>query len=77
MPQLCFPDSDYVLSHRTDPKAIHSRRSWIISQLALLVRSASIPKVDAWVFSVLDWLTLNGLFVITRKNEKSDLIGVC
>jgi DNA polymerase phi len=58
------------------PEGYHSRRSWIISQLALLIRNPSIPKVDAWVFSILDWLTLNGLFVITRKNEKSDLIGV-
>ncbi|KAF9653857.1 hypothetical protein BDM02DRAFT_3265026 [Thelephora ganbajun] len=60
----------------TDAKVIHSRRSWIISQLALLVRNASIPKVDTWVFTVLNWLTLNGLFVITRKDEKSDFIGL-
>ena len=71
-----FVGSDRVLPTRADTKAIYSRRSWIISQLALLIRNASIPKVDAWVFSVLDWLTLNGLFVISRKNEKSDFIGV-
>jgi len=74
--QFRSADSDRVLSHRTDAKAVHSRRSWVISQLALLIRDASIPKVDAWVFPVLDWLTLNGLFIITRKNEKCDLIGV-
>jgi hypothetical protein len=74
--RVCFADSDSLLSYRTDVKAIHSRRSWIISQLALLIRNASIPKVDAWVFMVLDWFTLNGLFIITRKSEKSDLIGV-
>ena len=64
------------MADRTDAQAIHSRRSWIISQLALLIRNPSIPKVDAWVFTVLDWLTLNGLFVIMQKNEKSDLVGV-
>ena len=76
IPWFCYADSDRVLPPSTDPKATHSRRSWVISQLALLIRNASIPKVDAWVFSILDWFTLNGLFVITRKNEKSDLIGV-
>ena len=76
MPRLRFAGSNYGLLTSTDVRAIHSRRSWIISQLALLVRDASIPKVDAWVFSVLDWLTLNGLFIISRKNEKSDMIGV-
>lgn len=64
------------MAHRTDAKIIHSRRSWIISQLALLIRNSSIPKVDAWVFTVLDWLTFNGLFVVTRKGEKSDLVVV-
>jgi len=74
--RLYYAESDRVLPSSTDPKATHSRRSWVISQLALLIRNASIPKVDAWVFSILDWFTLNGLFVITRKSEKSDLIGV-
>ena len=74
--RLYYAESDRVLPSSIDPKATHSRRSWVISQLALLIRNASIPKVDAWVFSILDWFTLNGLFVITRKNEKSDLIGV-
>jgi hypothetical protein len=64
------------LSVRADAKDIHSRRSWIISQLGLLILNASIPKVDAWVFTVLDWLTLNGLFIITKKSERSEMIGV-
>ena len=76
VPQPRFADSYCEPPTRTDVTAIFSRRSWIISQLALLIRDASIPKVDAWVFSVLDWLTLNGLFIVSRKNEKSDLIGV-
>ena len=76
VPRFCYADSDYVLSFSTDPKATYSRRAWVISQLALLIRNASIPKADAWVFLIIDWFTLNGLFVITRKNEKSDLIGV-
>lgn len=64
------------MAYRTDTKTIQSLRSWTISQLALLIRNSSIPKVDAWVFTVLDWFILNGLFIITRKSEKSDLIGV-
>jgi len=76
MPQTHFVGFDRGVPTRTDVRTIYSRRSWIISQLALLIRDASIPKVDAWVFSVLDWLVLNGLFIISRKNEKSDFTGV-
>ncbi|KAI1788483.1 DNA polymerase phi-domain-containing protein [Ganoderma leucocontextum] len=55
----------------TDFQAVNTRRAWIIDQLAALVRNGAIPKSDAWIQTILDWLAVHGLFIITKKAEKS------
>ncbi|KZT74012.1 hypothetical protein DAEQUDRAFT_661194 [Daedalea quercina L-15889] len=56
-----------------DAQAVNSRRTWIIDQLAALVRNGAIPKSDDWVQSILDWLAIHGLFTVTKKSEKSPI----
>lgn len=57
---------------RNDVGALNSRRSWIIDQLVALVRNGSILKDDLWLQTVLEWLIVNGLFVV-RKPSKQKL----
>jgi hypothetical protein len=56
---------------------IEARRAWVIDQLAALIRSGSIPKSDEWVLSVLNWLTIHGLFEIQKASKKSPYDAVC
>lgn len=54
-----------------------ARRSWIIEQLPALVHNPSIPKSDDWIQTVLEWLLVNGLFVVTKASQKSSYRPVC
>ncbi len=56
---------------------INGRRVWIVDQLAALVRNGAIPKDDDWVQTILDWFTVHGLFVVRKKDDKSELLAVC
>jgi DNA polymerase phi len=56
---------------RDDVHGINARRAWIIDQLGALIRNGTIPKSDQWIQAILDWLIVNGLFIIKRKSEKS------
>ncbi|KAJ7273570.1 DNA polymerase phi-domain-containing protein [Mycena haematopus] len=59
-----------------DIQAINSRRTWIIDQLSALIRNGAVPKDDDWIMSILNWLALNGLFIIKKKSEKSPFLGL-
>ncbi|KAJ7109235.1 DNA polymerase phi-domain-containing protein [Mycena epipterygia] len=59
-----------------DIQVINSRRAWIIDQLSALIRNGAVPKEDDWIMSILNWLTLNGLFVVKKKSEKSPFLGL-
>ncbi|KAJ6546537.1 DNA polymerase phi-domain-containing protein [Mycena vulgaris] len=59
-----------------DVQVINSRRAWIIDQLSALIRNGAVPKDDAWITSILNWLTLNGLFLVKKKSEKSPFVGL-
>ncbi|KAF7338414.1 hypothetical protein MVEN_02067200 [Mycena venus] len=59
-----------------DVQAINSRRGWIIDQLSALIRNGAVPKDDDWIMSILNWLALNGLFVVKKKFEKSPFLGL-
>ena len=73
----CFPHNQFLnLEKSEDIHAINLRRSWIIDQFGALIRSGTIPKNDEWVQAILDWLVVNGLFVINKKSEKSPYQGV-
>ncbi|KAI0781313.1 DNA polymerase phi-domain-containing protein [Trametes elegans] len=56
---------------RTDIQALNTRRAWVIDQLAALVRNGAIPKSDAWIQTIVDWLAVHGLFIVSKKSEKS------
>jgi len=57
-------------------QTVNTRRRWIIEQLSALIRNGSIKKSDDWVQQVFDWLTVNGCFLIKKKNEKSTMFVV-
>ncbi|KAK1232279.1 DNA-directed DNA polymerase [Marasmius sp. AFHP31] len=54
----------------------NSRRQWIIDQLSALIRNGAIVKDDEWVVQILDWLVVNGLFIVKKKKENSRFIGL-
>ncbi|KAH7889259.1 DNA polymerase phi-domain-containing protein [Phlebopus sp. FC_14] len=54
-----------------DDSIVNSRRDWIADQFAALIRNGSVPKSDDWIQIVLDWYTMNGLFVVRKKSENS------
>lgn len=59
-----------------DVQAINARRTWIIDQLAALIRNGAIPKSDDWIQSILDWFVLHGIFVLEKKSTKSPIKAV-
>ncbi|KAJ8078693.1 DNA-directed DNA polymerase [Marasmius tenuissimus] len=54
----------------------NSRRQWIIDQVSALIRNGAVVKDDEWVIQILDWLAVNGLFIVKKKKEKSRFIGL-
>ncbi|KAI0713431.1 DNA polymerase phi-domain-containing protein [Earliella scabrosa] len=56
-----------------DVQAVNTRRAWVIEQLSALVRNGAVPKSDAWIQTILDWLAVHGLFIIAKKSEKSTI----
>lgn len=61
--------SPHVPSADSDIQALNTRRAWIIDQLSALVRNGAVPKSDAWIQTILDWLAVHGLFVIVAKKK--------
>ncbi|KII88994.1 hypothetical protein PLICRDRAFT_108863 [Plicaturopsis crispa FD-325 SS-3] len=59
-----------------DVQTINARRAWVLDQLAALVRNTSIPKSDAWIQSILDWLVVNGLFAVKKASSKSSYLAL-
>ncbi|KJA27489.1 hypothetical protein HYPSUDRAFT_35394 [Hypholoma sublateritium FD-334 SS-4] len=53
-----------------DLSATNARRAWIIDQLGVLIRNGKIPKEDYWIQSILNWLVVNGLFVVKKKSSR-------
>ncbi|KAI8998993.1 DNA polymerase phi-domain-containing protein [Trametes punicea] len=67
---------DEPSSEPTDIQALNTRRAWVIEQLAALIRNGAIPKSDAWIQTILDWLAVHGLFIPTKKSEKSPILAL-
>ncbi|KAI0654742.1 DNA polymerase phi-domain-containing protein [Cubamyces menziesii] len=67
---------DEPSSETTDIQALNTRRAWVIEQLAALIRNGAIPKDDAWIQTILDWLTVHGLFIPTKRSEKSAILAL-
>lgn len=68
-------ESDMV-DGRSAGTAIEDRRHWALDQLLALCRNGSVPKTDAWVSSVLDFLLVHGFFVIRKTDKKSNIAAV-
>jgi DNA polymerase phi len=60
-----------MLTYSGEDQGASARRTWVIDQLASLVRNGAVPKGDAWITSVLDWLVVHGLFDIKKKSKDS------
>ncbi|KZT24137.1 hypothetical protein NEOLEDRAFT_1117111 [Neolentinus lepideus HHB14362 ss-1] len=74
---------DYLLgqvneevTETTDVQAVNSRRLWIVDQLSALIRNGTVPKQDEWISTVLEWLTIHGLFEIKKTSEKSSYLAL-
>lgn len=52
----------------SDPTAI---RIWVADQFTMLIRNGAIPKTDAWVSTVLNFLAFHGIYGIRKRNERS------
>ncbi|KAI0637371.1 DNA polymerase phi-domain-containing protein [Trametes polyzona] len=63
-------------SEPSDIQALNTRRAWVIEQLAALIRNGAIPKSDAWIQTILDWLAVHGLFIVSKKSEKSPILAL-
>jgi len=64
------------LALSVDIQAVNSRRAWVIDQFGSLIRNGKIPKEDGWVFAILNWLVVQGLFIVKKKSSKSSIIPV-
>ncbi len=40
----------------------------------MLIRNGQIPKEDAWIQSILNWLVVNGLFIVKKKSSKVSIV---
>ncbi|KAH9048219.1 DNA polymerase phi-domain-containing protein [Lactarius hengduanensis] len=63
-------------SAKSDVQLINAHRSWIVDQIAALIRNGAIPKDDGWVQQILDWLTVHGIFVIKKRSPNSPIYAV-
>ena len=61
---------------RGDVQAINARRTWVIEQLAALIRNGAIPKDDTWIRAILDWFTVHGLFIVRKPSLTSEFLAV-
>ncbi|KAK4686071.1 DNA polymerase phi, partial [Tremellales sp. Uapishka_1] len=79
--------ADYVLYLQTvilaegeknglDAAGLEERRIWALDQLLALCRNGSIPKEDAWISSLLDFLLVHGFFIIRKVNKKSNITAL-
>ena len=61
---------------RGDVQAINARRTWVIEQLAALIRNGAIPKDDTCIRAILDWFTVHGLFIVRKPSLTSEFLAV-
>ena len=57
-------------------EGIAARRSWIIEQLAILLRRGTVPKDEECTVTIIHWLTTHAFFSITKKDSKSSNTAV-
>lgn len=66
----------FKLTHMllSDLAVTNARRAWVIDQLGVLIRNGKIPKEDDWILSILNWLVVNGLFIVKKKSAKIPIV---
>ncbi|KAG8992223.1 DNA-directed DNA polymerase [Tulasnella sp. JGI-2019a] len=57
----------------SEQDALNSKRLWAIEQLSSTLRSTVIPRDDAWILTVLQFLLLHGFFTVKKKNSHSSI----
>ena len=62
--------------NRVDVIKLEARRSWVFDQLLALLRNSNMTKQDDWVWSILEFLLVHGLFVVSKANKKSEVVTV-
>ncbi|KZT60362.1 hypothetical protein CALCODRAFT_480671 [Calocera cornea HHB12733] len=55
---------------------IDTKRAWILDQLQNLLRNTAIPKNDAWVGSIMEFLTVHGFFITKKTSSKSSIASL-
>ncbi len=55
---------------------LEARRAWVFDQLLSLLRNSNMTKQDDWVWSILEFLLVHGLFVVSKANKKSNVSTV-
>lgn len=61
---------------RIDAANVDSLRTWGFDQLLLLVRNHSVPKEEAWIARVLEFLLMHGLFIVEKSDKKTNVQAV-
>ncbi|OCF44480.1 DNA polymerase phi subunit [Kwoniella heveanensis CBS 569] len=56
-----------------DNARIEERRLWALDQLLALCRNGSVPKDDAWISSLIDFLLVHGFFLVRKADKKSKI----
>ncbi|OAX39198.1 hypothetical protein K503DRAFT_690102 [Rhizopogon vinicolor AM-OR11-026] len=59
-----------------DVAAEEAKRIWTADQFAALVRNGAIPKREDWIQLVLNWFTVQGLYVVKKKSDKGLLAAL-
>lgn len=62
--------------NRIDATQVDSLRTWGFDQLLLLIRNHSVPKEEAWIVRVLEFLLVHGLFSFEKSDRKSAVHAV-
>jgi hypothetical protein len=66
------PDEKFIV-YCFSAETLNRRRAWAIEQLSMLIRNGSIPKTEEMVQSILEFLTLHGLFTVRKKTDKGPI----
>ncbi|KAG1891307.1 DNA polymerase phi-domain-containing protein [Suillus subluteus] len=59
-----------------DAVAEEAKKIWIADQFTALVRNGAIPKREDWIQLILNWFTVQGLYLVKRKSTKGLLAAL-
>ncbi|KAG2041767.1 DNA polymerase phi-domain-containing protein [Suillus americanus] len=59
-----------------DAVAEEAKKIWIADQFTALVRNGAIPKREDWIQFILNWFTVQGLYLVKKKSTKGLLAAL-